>query len=264
MRLYSDANYKGPNKQFFENNVSDLSTYQINDFTPEESRLNDKTSSLQVSSNCKVTLYEHSNYQGRSKTFWGDVPYVGDDFNDMASSFKAEVRCRAMLYEQPNYQGKAVELFDDAIELGSYGMNDKVRSIRVIQGCKAIAYEHYNYEGRSKGFANEISWIGDDFNIGISAIRFVKSNPAHCTVEFFRDWYYTGARYAYERSRPAFDSGFIKGAASSIRITPGCKVIVYKDEGYKGKSATYTSDVAWLDSWNDMISSFQISPIADS
>lgn len=51
---------------------------------------NDTISSVKVPSGWKVTLYEDAKFQGKSKTFTSDTPYVGDDFNDIASSIKVE------------------------------------------------------------------------------------------------------------------------------------------------------------------------------
>ncbi|MBD2194621.1 MULTISPECIES: CAP domain-containing protein [Calothrix] len=51
---------------------------------------NDTISSLKVPPGIKVTLYSDTNFQGRSKTFTEDTPYVGDDFNDLTSSIKVE------------------------------------------------------------------------------------------------------------------------------------------------------------------------------
>jgi hypothetical protein len=50
----------------------------------------DQLSSLIVPAGMKVTLYEHPNYTGKSKTFTRNAAYVGDDFNDIASSIKVE------------------------------------------------------------------------------------------------------------------------------------------------------------------------------
>jgi hypothetical protein len=54
---------------------------------------------------------------------------------------------------------------------------------------------------------------------------------------------------------------------SSIRIAPGWKATIYKDDSYEGKSLTITSDVANLknlpgpcgDDWDDCVSSIRVS-----
>lgn len=51
---------------------------------------NDTISSLKVPAGMKVTLYEHTEFKGKRKTFTRDTPYVGKDFNDLASSIVVE------------------------------------------------------------------------------------------------------------------------------------------------------------------------------
>ena len=51
---------------------------------------NDTISSVQVPDGLKLTLYEHAEWQGASKSFTRDAVYVGDDFNDRTSSFVIE------------------------------------------------------------------------------------------------------------------------------------------------------------------------------
>ncbi|MGZ8898286.1 MAG: glycosyl hydrolase family 18 protein [Halobacteriota archaeon] len=51
----------------------------------------DKISALRVPDGFRVTLFEHANFQGRSKTFTSDCFYVGDDFNEITSSIRVEM-----------------------------------------------------------------------------------------------------------------------------------------------------------------------------
>lgn len=53
---------------------------------------NDTISSVKVPAGCKVSLYEHSAFEGMASVYEGpkDVPYVGDAFNDKASVAKVE------------------------------------------------------------------------------------------------------------------------------------------------------------------------------
>lgn len=52
---------------------------------------NDHLSSLKVPPGLRVILYEHANFQGRTKQFTSDTPYVGDDFNDITSSIEIQL-----------------------------------------------------------------------------------------------------------------------------------------------------------------------------
>lgn len=76
--VYDDSQYQGLAQSL---NVGQYDWGQIR---------NDTISSLRVPPGMKVTLYEHTRFSGRSKTFTQDAPYVGDDFNDLASSIIVE------------------------------------------------------------------------------------------------------------------------------------------------------------------------------
>lgn len=78
--ICSDSDYKGQSQALLVGNY-DISELGIG---------NDSLSSLRVPKGLQVTLYEHSGFQGRSKTLTGNASYIGDDFNDITSSIKVE------------------------------------------------------------------------------------------------------------------------------------------------------------------------------
>ena len=80
--IYEDRDYQG-NSQVLEKAAG---SYSVEELTIG----NDTLSSLRIPSGYRVTLYEHNGFEGRSKTFTEDTPYVGDDFNDITSSIKVE------------------------------------------------------------------------------------------------------------------------------------------------------------------------------
>jgi hypothetical protein len=55
------------------------------------SRWNDKISSIACNPYCRMTVYEHRDYKGRSHVFGSNIQFVGDFWNDRISSMK--VRC---------------------------------------------------------------------------------------------------------------------------------------------------------------------------
>jgi hypothetical protein len=130
---------------------------------------NDQLSSLRVPEGLVVTLYEHENFAGRSKSFVADAAWVGDDFNDITSSIT--VQTAATIYEHADYQGRGQKLI-----VGQYNMsrltigNDQLSSLRVPKGLKVTAYEHADFRGRSRSFTQDTPWVGDDFNDIVSAV----------------------------------------------------------------------------------------------
>jgi Ca2+-binding RTX toxin-like protein len=77
--IYQHGGYEGQAQNLQVGNY-DVQNLQIG---------NDSLSSLQVSPGFQVTLYEHSEYTGSSRTFTGSTTLVGD-FNDKTSSIKVE------------------------------------------------------------------------------------------------------------------------------------------------------------------------------
>ena len=78
--IYQDINYGGASQELIEGD------YDVNALTIG----NDQLSSLRVPKGMKVTLFEHGDFTGRSRTFTEDASWV-DDFNDITSSIKVEV-----------------------------------------------------------------------------------------------------------------------------------------------------------------------------
>ncbi|XP_078507558.1 epidermal differentiation-specific protein isoform X2 [Lissotriton helveticus] len=98
-----------------------------------------------------ITVYEHSNFQGLSKTFTSDVPnLVNENFNDCISSVKI-VGQPWVLYEHIHYGGQAVPLEEG--EYSGLSMNDGASSLRLItddlSNPQITVYEHINGGGKA-------------------------------------------------------------------------------------------------------------------
>ncbi|WP_166481970.1 beta/gamma crystallin-related protein [Scytonema sp. UIC 10036] len=78
--IYSDRDFQGRSQEL------EPGKYDVNQLAIG----NDHLSSLKVPSGLQVILYEHAGFQGRTKVFASDTPYVGDDFNDFASSLEIQ------------------------------------------------------------------------------------------------------------------------------------------------------------------------------
>ena len=51
-------------------------------------KIDNDVSSLKISEGCCVTVYEQSNFKGRSRNFCKNTKWVGSDWNDKVSSFR--------------------------------------------------------------------------------------------------------------------------------------------------------------------------------
>jgi hypothetical protein len=78
--FFEHGNYGGDSRLFTAGDVSRL-----------EGGWNDIISSVVVFPDCRVTVWEHWDYNGNSKTFYSSATWIGDDWNDKISSLS--VRC---------------------------------------------------------------------------------------------------------------------------------------------------------------------------
>ena len=78
--LYEECNYRG--KSYFLE-AGSYRTYQMKID-------NDRLSAMQIPYGMKVTIYEHDNFNGRSKTFTSATSCLDNEWNDQASSIVVE------------------------------------------------------------------------------------------------------------------------------------------------------------------------------
>lgn len=79
-------------------------------------------------------------------------------------------------------------------------------------------------------------------------------------VCFYTDENYRGDSYCVEAGDSRRNvEGRYNDRFSSIRVFGGVQVSVFQDENFTGPRATFTGDTANLQSWNDRITSFQVS-----
>ncbi|MFZ1264247.1 MAG: hypothetical protein WAT34_12135 [Chitinophagaceae bacterium] len=88
-----------------------------------------------------VVLYEQGNYQGQSKVLGPGVYrfFDSNDFNDMASSIKVSAGMAVIIFENANEMGgygMYTDLLEDCPDLNVYNFNDKVSYINVINTVK--------------------------------------------------------------------------------------------------------------------------------
>jgi hypothetical protein len=81
----------------------------------------------------RITLYRHTNYAGRSRSFTGDIPNLNlYGFGNIASSIVVQGGVW-QLCDKPNYRGYCVILDRSQTNLWAYGFNDRAESLRRIR-----------------------------------------------------------------------------------------------------------------------------------
>lgn len=163
MVIYEHQDFRGDREEFGEGEVRDL---RFTRFAP------DSASSIQLAPGCRVELFEHPDFQGRSTVLTRDETDLRRErMNDNLSSFVLDcgrgggARPRpgagrpgpgrdagsVTIYEHQNFQGRSERFFEGEIA----DMNDTrlggdvASSVQVDPGCRIVLFEHPRFDGQS-------------------------------------------------------------------------------------------------------------------
>ncbi len=131
-------------------------------------RWNDMISSVWIQDGYKVTVYEHTDFKGKSYTLYGErggklynLTDIG--FNDMISSYivdadtgrdsaanvsSSNVCCK--FYEHTNAQGSSFSSGAGKSDFVGKRWNDKISSVWVAEGYKVTVYENTGFGGKNQ------------------------------------------------------------------------------------------------------------------
>lgn len=189
MVLYEHQGFRGNREVFAEGEVANL---RFTRFPP------DVASSIEIAQGCRVVLYEHPDFQGRSAVLTRDEDDLRRvEMNDNLSSFVLE--CfgdgrgrgrpgtarptrpdrdrdpgKVTIFEHQNFQGRSETFFEGEIgdmretRLGA----DVASSVRIEGNCRITLFEHPGFRGQSTILSRDESDLGRHrMNDNLSSFR---------------------------------------------------------------------------------------------
>jgi hypothetical protein len=192
-----------------------------------------------------ATIYEHSNYSGRTLQLQGvgDYDYstlASYSFNDLTSSIKLKSGYYLQAFADAGFKG-ASAIFTGSTSYVGNGFNDKISSLRVVRGIPSNSLS-----GSMTGAAS----LSPQLTGGSVATIYEHSNYAGKPLRLQGEG-------AYDYST-LLKHGF-NDLTSSVQISPRYYMEAYADPGFKGASAIFTGYQSYIgDGFNDKISSLRI------
>lgn len=249
--LHEDCDFKGKQSVLEPGNYS---TYQMNIG-------NDKLSSIQIPSGMKVTIYEHKNYKGKSKTFTQNIPCLEAEWNDFASSVVVEGSNYNPRYNQNTY----VTFYNDcynkgyskSLKAGSYKgdalglLKNKISSFAIYGNLKVRVYlNNEDATGYNHTFNETTSCLSNMYNDKISSLVIEYdynqgnnynngnnngnyNNYGNSYVNIYSSCGYKGNSLRLAPGQYQGDKlGILKSAISSIEIPSNLQVKAYVSSDY--------------------------------
>ena len=250
-RLYADADYRGIYLEV-DRDISDLRSSSVGNDTVSSMRVHCEGGDWGRGSDWDtgrttpgVTLHSDLDFSGRNQIITDDISdlrghYVG---NDTTTSVRVDPGCLARLYADANYQGSYLEVDRDISDLrGSSVGNDTVTSVRV----------HCDRNGG--GWNSDADWNsgGGGWDDGTTIDG----------VTLYRDLNFSGRSQSFTGDISDLRGSSIgSDAATSVRVSRGCRARLFADANYQGAYIETQRDISDLRGspvGNDTVTSMQV------
>lgn len=258
--LHEDCNYSG------KRSMLEAGTYKNYQMKIN----NDNLSCLQIPAGMKVTIYEHDNFLGKSKTFTTNIPCLDEEWNDMASSIVVENSSNQPGFTQNDY----ITFYNDcdfkgysrSLKIGTYTASSlgallkNISSFSIIGNLKLRVYLNndnasgYNYffekseDCLSSTYNDKISSLVIEYNYNIPAQtnNTNNSNISYATV--YADCNYKGNNLSLKPGNYQGDKlGLLKYNISSIELPSNLSAKVYINNEYlSGNYYTVSENISCL------------------
>ena len=253
--VYKDINYQGQEQCYGPGEIADLGA------------LRENISSIRVYGRATITVYENTEFRGRSAQFTSDVSDLGRQMmagntawsdhidslrvtgtsgplnaSDRGDRARGDQVC---VYKDINYQG--AEQCYGAGEIRDLGeLRKNISSIRVYGRATITVYEDTEFRGRSAEFTSDVSDLGRQMMAGNTAWS------DH--IDSLRVTGTTGPLNASDRGNPR---------PRNARDVPRDGICVYDLPNYQGRSECWNQgqsipNLATQGNWSRQISSIRL------
>ena len=268
--LHEDCNYSGKQSVLASGNYR---TYQMKIG-------NDKLSSIQIPAGMKVTIYEHDKYEGKSKTFTGNIQCLDAEWNELASSVVVED-----MYNKPGYdQNSYITFYNDcynkgyskSLKPGTYKgsalglLKNNISSFIIYGNLKVKVYlNNEDLSGYNYTFNESTSCLSSTYNDKISSLvieynynqGYNNNNNGNNNNRYTNNYgdnyvnIYSTCNYKGNSLRLAPGEyqgnklGILKSTISSIKIPSNLQVKAYISSDYlSGNYYTISEDISCMTS----------------
>ncbi|MFN8290664.1 MAG: hypothetical protein U0U70_10430 [Chitinophagaceae bacterium] len=221
--LYEDCDYKG--KSYFLE-PGNYRGYQMK-------IKNDMLSCLQIPYGMKVTIYEHDDFGGRSKTYTSNIPCLEKEWNDMASSIVVESTYR------PGYNANDYVVFYNdcygkgysrSLTPGTYtgdqlgSLRENISSFTIYGNLRVKAYTtSTNASGFSNSFEESQTCLAGAYNDKIKSLvieyRSGYNNGGYNNGGYNNGGYNNGGYHNNNSFATIYTNCNFRG--NSLRLAPG-------------------------------------------
>lgn len=254
--LYEDCNYGGRSH-----------TLAPGSYTVNQMKIaNDRLSSMKIPGDLKVTIYEHSDFRGKSKVYNGNIQCLESAWNDVASSIVVENK-----YSQPGTgSGEYITFYNDCYSRG-YSRSLKPGTYNGSQlGLLRYNISSFTIHGdlQIKAYLNNISLSGYPvvYNESINCLSSGEDNKIGSLVierrsytppagGGYEDYVMMFADCNYEGNGLMLQPGYYRGDQlglmryniASIQVPQGLQVKAYiNNDNLSGQSYTISDNISCM------------------
>ncbi|CAH1251514.1 AIM1L [Branchiostoma lanceolatum] len=202
----------------------------------------DTISCLRCVADDTLTLFEHSNFNGRACTLTGQAPNLTRvRFNDKASSAIVTGKFTWQVCEDEDYGGRKWDLapgsYPDPAGMGGHDILSSARPCQENPGIQL--FEHGGFQGERvscghTGALVEVGWLGGDFNNKCSSIEIHKGTWVVYEHMNFRGKAHVLKPGAYS---DCTKWGGEEDTITSVRGVPENALVLFGDADYSSYSA---------------------------